>query len=123
MIRIRESGWWLGFLVAGLVGLAFLVIHLGVFHLPRLLLGRSYSEVLSFQLVVERARDPFFTASYIVLLGALLYHGLYGLRGLLLELFPGRAARRAISWGAALLGLALFAYGTYTTILAAQAPI
>jgi len=118
MMWIRESGWWLGFLIAGLVGFAFLAIHLGVFHLPGLLSGRPGSEVLSFPAAMERARSPSTAASYIVLLGALLYHGFYGLRGLLLELFP--AARRAITWGAALIGMAVFAYGTYTTAVAAR---
>jgi succinate dehydrogenase hydrophobic anchor subunit len=119
-VRIRESTWWVWFLVAGAVGFAFLGIHVVILHLPQIVSGQSYSEALSFKSVVERGRSTFFTATYIVLLAALLYHGLYGLRAILIELFTSRAVGRTISWGLSLLGLATFAYGTYTTILAAR---
>ena len=43
----------------------------------------------------------FFTVSYIVLLGAALFHGLYGLRNILFELGPGAGgSRRRLNAGA-----------------------
>ena len=119
-MKMRESTLWSWFLVAGAVIFALLGIHVVVLHLPQIVSGGSYSEALSFKSVVERGRSTFFTTTYIVLLAALLYHGLYGLRAILIELFTSRAAGRTISWGLLLLGLAMIAYGTYTTILAAQ---
>lgn len=118
-MRLRESTWWLWFLIAGLVVFAFLGIHVVVIHLPAFS-GGSYAETLAYSSVLQRAKNLFFTVGYIVLLAALLYHGLYGLRSLLIELFTSRAASRAISWTLALIGLAIIAYGTYTTILAAH---
>jgi len=119
-MKMRESTLWSWFLVAGAVIFVLLGIHVVTLHLPQIASGRSYSEALSFRSVVERSRSAFFTTIYIVLLAALLYHGLYGLRAILIELFTSPSAGRAISWGLLLLGLAMIAYGTYTTILATR---
>jgi len=118
-MHIKESTFWFWFLVAGLVIFAFLGIHVVVIHLSALS-GGSYAETLAQSSVLQRAKSTFFTVSYIILLAALLYHGLYGMRSLLIELFTAKAADRAISWTLALIGLATFAYGTYATILAAH---
>jgi len=118
-MRIKESTWWLWFLIAGLIGFAFLGIHIVVLHLAAIS-GGAYEEMLSYGAALQRAKSTFFTVGYIVLLAALLYHGLYGLRSLLIELCTSKAASRAISWILTLIGLATFAYGTYTTILAAH---
>lgn len=115
---MSESIWWLWFLIAGLVIFALLGVHLVVLHLPGIVSGKSYSEALSFGSVMERGRSVLFTATYIILLAALLYHGLYGLRAILIELFTSQAAGRAISWALSLVGLATFVYGSYTAILA-----
>ena len=47
--------------------------------------------------MVARARMGFFTVSYIVLLGAALFHGLYGLRNILFELGPARGVKSALN--------------------------
>lgn len=118
-MRIKESTLWFWFMIAGLVIFALLGIHIVVIHLPAIS-GGSYAKTLSYSSALQRARSTFFTVIYIILLAALLYHGLYGLRSLLIELFTSKAAGRAISWSLALLGLATFAYGTYVTIIAAR---
>jgi len=48
--------------------------------------------------VVARAKMGFFTVSYVVLLGAALFHGLYGLRNILFELGPGRSVKSALNF-------------------------
>lgn len=118
-MHIKESTLWLWFLIAGLVIFAFLGIHIVVIHLSAIS-GGSYTETLSYSSALQRAKSTFFTVIYIILLAALLYHGLYGLRSLLIELFTSRAASRTISWTLSLVGLATFAYGTYTAIIAAH---
>jgi len=118
-MHIKESTFWFWFLVAGLVIFAFLGIHVVVIHLSAIS-GGAYTKTLSYGSALQRAKSTFFTVGYIILLAALLYHGLYGLRSLFIELFTSRAAGRAISWSLALLGLATFAYGTYVTIIAAR---
>ena len=49
--------------------------------------------------MAARATSVFFTVTYVLLLGAALYHGFYGLRNILLELNPGAGVRRAINVG------------------------
>jgi len=55
----------------------------------------------------------FFMVTYVLLLGAALFHGLYGLRNLLFELDPSRPVKQVL--GALLLvgGIALFGLGTW----------
>jgi succinate dehydrogenase hydrophobic anchor subunit len=49
------------------------------------------------------------------LLAAGLYHGLYGLRGIIRELPLTPALAKAVDVGVLLLGLFIFALGTYVT--------
>jgi succinate dehydrogenase hydrophobic anchor subunit len=51
--------------------------------------------------------------SYIVLLGAALFHGLYGLRNILFELGPGPGIKRALTALLLLMGVGLFGYGAW----------
>jgi succinate dehydrogenase hydrophobic anchor subunit len=52
---------------------------------------------------------------YILFLAVALYHGLYSLRGILIELPLARRRNSLISRGLLLIGLVFFAYGTYVT--------
>ena len=63
--------------------------------------------------VVARAGSAFFTVTYVLLLGAALYHGLYGLRNILLELNPGAGLRKAVNVCLTVLRLGLFVFGTW----------
>jgi succinate dehydrogenase hydrophobic anchor subunit len=57
-------------------------------------------------------------ASYIFLLGAALFHGLYGLRNILFELNPAVWLRKTLSALLLLLGLGLFVYGAWAAVMA-----
>jgi succinate dehydrogenase hydrophobic anchor subunit len=70
---------------------------------------RSLSEV------INRGRDAGQMLAYLLFLAAALYHGLYGLRGVLLELPSADRWRQPITWALVLVGLVVFAYGTYVT--------
>ena len=63
--------------------------------------------------MVARARMGFFTVSYIVLLGAALFHGLYGLRNILFELGPARGVKNALNVVLTVGGVALFVFGAW----------
>jgi succinate dehydrogenase / fumarate reductase membrane anchor subunit len=63
--------------------------------------------------VAARARMGFFTVSYIVLLGAALFHGLYGLRNILFELGPARGVKSALNVVLAVGGIGLFVFGAW----------
>jgi succinate dehydrogenase hydrophobic anchor subunit len=54
--------------------------------------------------------------TYVVLLGAALYHGLYGLRTMLFELSLSKGMQKTINRVFATAGVVLFGYGSYTAI-------
>ena len=116
---MRETPFWTWHLIAGAVVLVFLGLHMLIMHLNGLVgVGNPHgSEATAWQNVVYRAQFLFFTATYIVLLGAALYHGLFGARLLLFELGLRPGAQKLVTiclWG---LGLALFALGATANIV------
>jgi succinate dehydrogenase hydrophobic anchor subunit len=117
---MRDRTLWTWHIGAGAVILVLLGLHMAIMHLSSTLgiFGAEGAEPVEWQSVIVRAQSLFFTVTYVLLLGAALYHGFYGLRNILLELDPGATLRRAINVGLSLLGLALFAFGTWAAIAA-----
>jgi succinate dehydrogenase / fumarate reductase membrane anchor subunit len=117
---MREAALWTLHLAAGVVILVFLSIHMGIMHLEDVLaaLGTGYRDALGWASVVMRNKQLYFTITYVILLAAALYHGLYGLRNILLELGPGPTAVRVIQGILILLGASLFVLGTIAAIAA-----
>jgi succinate dehydrogenase hydrophobic anchor subunit len=118
---MRDRTLWTWHICAGAVILVFLSLHMTIMHLGGASptgLNPFGGEPASWQNVAARARSLFFTVTYVVMLGAALYHGLFGLRGILLELNPGTGLRKAINVGLSTLGLALFAFGAWVAITA-----
>jgi succinate dehydrogenase / fumarate reductase membrane anchor subunit len=114
---MRDRTLWTWHIGAGVVILLLLGLHMAIMHLDQTL-GISGAEPVEWESVAARASSLFFTVTYVLLLGAALYHGLYGLRNILLELNPGAGLRRAIDVGLAVLGVGLFAFGTWAAIAA-----
>ena len=112
---MRDQRLWTWHVLAGLVILVFLGLHMAVMHLDTLLgwLTPAGVKPIDWASVVQRARMGFFTVSYIVLLGAALFHGLYGLRNILSELGLGAGARKGLNLVLACGGLALFVFGAW----------
>ena len=117
---MKESSKWTLHIAAGVVILVLLGLHMLIMHMQTLLvwLGLGTESVLSFEAVAQRGKQVFFMVTYIVLLGAALYHGLYGLRNILLELVPGRGAQKGFGVLLTLVGLGFFALGTYVAVAA-----
>jgi len=117
---MRDRTLWTGHIGAGLVILVLLGLHMAIMHLDATLgiFGTPGAEPVEWESVAARAGSAFFTVTYVLLLGAALYHGLYGLRNILLELNPGAAVRRTINVGLSLVGLALFGFGTWAALAA-----
>ncbi len=115
---MRESTLWVLHIFAGAIILVLLGLHMFIMHLDEVLgvLGIGYSEPISIKSVFARSEQAFFMVTYILLLGAALYHGLYGFRNMLFELTLPKAGETFINWSFTLVGLALFAYGTYAAI-------
>ncbi|MEI8333804.1 MAG: hypothetical protein WCH74_08110 [Chloroflexota bacterium] len=114
---MRDRTLWTWHIAAGAVILILLGMHMAIMHLNQSL-GLFGPEPLAWESVAERATSLFFTVTYVLLLGAALYHGFYGFRNILFELNPGAGLRRTIDVGLSVLGLALFAFGTWAAIAA-----
>lgn len=115
---MRDRTLWTWHIGAGVVVLVLLGLHMAIMHLNATLgiFGTPGAEPVEWASVALRAQSLFFTVSYVVMLGAALYHGFYGLRNILLELNPGARLRRTIDVALSALGLALFAFGTWAAL-------
>jgi len=116
---MRETPFWTWHLIAGVVILVFLGLHMLIMHLDGIVgfMNPAAAESIDWENIVHRAQLPFFMVTYIVLLGAALYHGLYGTRILLFELDLKPAMQRFVTLGLWAIGLVLFALGTVANIL------
>jgi succinate dehydrogenase / fumarate reductase membrane anchor subunit len=116
---MRDRTLWTWHIGAGVVIVVLLGLHMVIMHLNNTLgIFGTVTEPTDWASVAARAESLFFTVTYVLLLGAALYHGFYGLRNILLELDPGAGLRRTINVGLSLLGLALFVFGTWAAIAA-----
>ena len=119
---MRDQKLWTWHLAAGVVILFFLGLHMTVMHLNSVVVLKGLNPAgghpIDWVNVASRARSGFFMVTYVVLLGAALFHGLYGLRNILFELDPARWLKRTISALLLLGGLGLFAIGTWAAIAA-----
>ena len=116
---MRDRTLWTWHICAGVVILVFLGLHMTIMHLNGTFptFNNPFGgEAESWQNMAARARTLFFTVTYVVMLGAALYHGLFGLRNILLELNPGAGLRKGINVGLSTLGLALFTFGAWVAI-------
>jgi len=114
---MREQRLWTWHMGAGVVILVFLGLHMTVMHLESIvgIFNPAEGELpVAWANVVERSKSAFFMVTYIVLLGAALYHGLFGLRTIIEELNPAAAVRKAVAAVLTVGGLLLFAFGTFS---------
>jgi succinate dehydrogenase / fumarate reductase membrane anchor subunit len=91
-------------------------------HLDKIIgawaLNPNAEEAVRWANVYARSRMAVFVVVYILLLGAALYHGLYGLRTILFELGFRRRLQTAINVVFWIGGIGLFVIGTYAAIAA-----
>jgi len=116
---MRETKYWTWHMAAGVVILFLLGLHMLIMHiggLTHLFVPYASEEPISKANSLFRDGMLFFTVTYIILLGAALYHGLYGLRTILFELTLKPATEKAISVVLLVLGLALFGLGTWAAV-------
>jgi succinate dehydrogenase / fumarate reductase membrane anchor subunit len=113
---MKEQGLWTWHIAAGAVILVFLGLHMGVMHLEAVLglpCSPAGGQPIDWGNVVARAKTAFFTVTYVVLLGAALFHGLYGARNIFFELGPPPALKAAVNWVLLVAGLGLFVLGSW----------
>ena len=108
---------WTWHVAAGLILIVLLGLHMFGMHLNDLFHFESFNpeggSPIDWANVAARGRSLGFAVTYVLLLGAALFHGFYGLRNIVLELGPGAAVKRALGWVLILAGLALFVLGTW----------
>jgi len=117
---MRDRTLWTWHIGAGVVILVLLGLHMAIMHLDATLgiFGTADAKPVDWASVVLRMKSLFFAVTYVLLLGAALYHGLYGLRNIVFELNPGGTVRRVVNVGLTALGLALFVFGTWAAVAA-----
>ncbi|TET26507.1 MAG: hypothetical protein E3J67_01400 [Dehalococcoidia bacterium] len=93
-------------------------IHMVALHLEEVLafFGVDASEPTSWGAMIARSSQGIWVGIYIALLAFLLYHALYGLRGIILELTPSARKERVITWLFVVVGIAVFIWGSYVPI-------
>lgn len=119
---MKASITWSWHLLAG-IALAFLLgMHMFIMHLDDILnLGGGSTKAVSFAEVAQRGRQAAFAVTYILLLAAALYHGLYGLRTIIFELTLAPRVEKMITALFAVIGVGLFVYGTFVAVMAQRA--
>ena len=90
---MKESILWLFQIVTGILIFILLGLHISAQHLGSFATFPDLAEI-----------------SYKALMFVALYHGLFGIRSILLEINLGKAAETAITWILFLGGLAFFLY-------------
>jgi succinate dehydrogenase hydrophobic anchor subunit len=120
---VRDQRLWTWHLAAGAVILLLLGLHMTVMHLEEVVrvFNPDPAEPIAWANVAARAKSAFFLVNYVVLLGAALFHGFYGLRNIVFELNPGGGVKKAVSGLLVTAGLILFAVGTWAAWMAFQA--
>ena len=112
---MRETRLWSLHLLAIPIILVLLGMHFALMHYAPVFYGMSVEEARSFEVMVERGRNVAQFVLYILLLAVGLYHGFYGLRGIIRELPLTPSLARVVDIGILLFGLLIFGLGTYVT--------
>ena len=112
---MRDQKLWTWHLAAGVIVLFLLGLHMAIMHLDALLgiFNPAGGHPIDWANVVARGQSLAFTVIYILLLGAALFHGFYGLRNILFELDPAPPLKKALSWVLIMVGIGLFIFGTW----------
>jgi succinate dehydrogenase hydrophobic anchor subunit len=102
------------------VGIAvFLGIHMAVQHLNRVLATGDINPT-SWLSMIGRATQNGWIVIYILLLVFGIYHGLYGLRGIIIEMTKTDRAIATVNWIFIVCGIILFAWAAYVPIALAS---
>ena len=108
-------GFWLWLLqrFSGLLLIVFVALHGWFTHFAQVgnVETGSQAEAVTFEVVSQRLAQGFFVFFDFALLALVLYHGLNGIRGILLEWRPASRRQREVTVGLWMLGLMAFIYG------------
>ena len=96
---MRETGYWTWFIIAGILIFVLGGLHMMTVHLNGVVsLSNPFgSDAVAWKNVAYRSKSLCFTLTYIALLGAVLYHGFYGLRTILMEFGLQKTTQRKLT--------------------------
>lgn len=105
-------------MLSGIVIAVLLGAHMVVLHLDGVLgfFGFSGPKPTSWEAVISRSTQVTWAGIYIALLAFVLYHALYGLRGVIVETASSQKTERAITWAFIIVGIVIFIWGSYVPI-------
>jgi succinate dehydrogenase hydrophobic anchor subunit len=112
---VGRARWYIVHMVSGVVIAVLLGIHMVVQHLDTIsgFLGVKSIGPTSWPAVMSRSSSALWAGLYIVLLAFVLYHALYGLKGIILEVTTSAKAGRIINISFIIVGIAVFIWGSY----------
>jgi len=115
---VRATRFHLLHMITGVLIAVLLGIHMVRLHLDSILdwFGVDTTGSTSWESMIARASEGIWAALYIALLAVALYHALYGLRGIILELTPSAKGGRIITWSFIIIGIGAFGWGTYVPL-------
>jgi succinate dehydrogenase hydrophobic anchor subunit len=113
---MKETKFWTFHIFAGILLLFVLGFHFLYTHIGQLFFNES--DNISKELSQARDAKTSFLVFFIILLGLGLYHGLYGLKNILFEIFSSKAVQRVIVIFILIIGVALFFFGSYSSYIA-----
>ena len=115
---MRNTYLWLLQLVTGVLIAVLLGIHLVLMRLDAILgfFGVDVTEPTSWESMLDRAGQGIWVGLYIALLAVGLYHGINGLRGIILESTPSVKTGRIVSWVLVVLGILVFVWVAYVPL-------
>lgn len=105
--NVRGLGVWAWFFqrVTGVALVFYVGLHIFVIHFA------STGGRMRFDEVMARLESPFFISLDLILLAVVLYHGLNGLRIVLLDFGVGVKHQAALFWVLGAIGVILFGFG------------
>jgi len=116
---MRNTYLWFIQLVTGVLIAVLAGIHTVWMHLDAILgfFGVDVREATAWHSMIERSREAIWAGIYIALLVVVLYHGLNGLRNIILELTPSARTERIVTRAIIAFGIIIFIWSAYVPIL------
>ncbi len=106
-------------MLAGVLIAVLLGIHMVIMHLDEIMgfFGADVTHPTSWDSMIGRARQGLWAGIYIPLLAFALYHGLNGLRNVLIEVIPSSGGKRAMTWILIIVGIVFLGLGIYAPLV------
>ena len=115
---MRQSYFRLLQLITGVAVFFLIAVHITALRLDDFAggLGVHIEEPTSWGSVMDRATSAGWASFYIILLAVAIYHGLYGLRVVLMELPLPPVIARSLNYTMIGIGIAVFGYGSFIAL-------